>query len=279
MSAMPVDSYRLWSTTAGSGVPVVLLHGALSDFRYWEPQQIAFARRRQAIAVSLRGYFPDETGGRDAQLSAEQHVSDLGVFLRSLGQPAHLLGHSRGGRIALHVAAKFPDTVRTLVLFEPGGIAVPDFFTPITSAEPSKPAADVRSDAWALIQRGEIEAGLRLYIDSGHGAGTWDGSPLNFKRVAMSNAGSMAGMMADVSAPLSRSAATQVTAPTLLMDGANSPPIFGQVIRVLSDCVPKTQRSTIDGGTHFLNLTHPDAFNRAVEDFWSAHEVDGSSIA
>jgi pimeloyl-ACP methyl ester carboxylesterase len=180
----------MWSTSAGTGVPIVMIHGAFCDFRYWEPQQIAFGRNRRAIAVSLPGYYPDHDGGSGKRLSAEQHIQDVGAFLSELGAAAHVIGHSRGGRIALHVAARFPDLTRTLVLLEPGGILAPDFLprTNDRTANPGASATDVRVGASALIERGEVDAGLRLYVDSGHGTGAWDRAPVLFRRVAIDNA-------------------------------------------------------------------------------------------
>jgi pimeloyl-ACP methyl ester carboxylesterase len=89
----------MWSTSAGSGVPLVLIPGGFSDYRYWELQQIAYAPHYRAIAVSLSGYYPDQSTVQDP-LSAERHIEETGEFLRSLGEPVNLLGHSRGGRIA-----------------------------------------------------------------------------------------------------------------------------------------------------------------------------------
>ena len=90
----------MWSTSAGNGASVVLIHGGFSDFRYWELQQITYAQYYRAIAVSLSGYYPDRSTVHDP-LSAERHIEEIGDFLKSLGESSHLLGHSRGGRIAL----------------------------------------------------------------------------------------------------------------------------------------------------------------------------------
>src|SRR3954463_5631220 len=103
----------MWHVSAGRGAPVVLVHGALCDWRWWEPQLAAIAAHGQAIAVSLSGFHPTPPLPPE-EFSAERHIAELGAFLQRLGAPVHLVGHSRGGRIALHVAAQFPKVVRSL---------------------------------------------------------------------------------------------------------------------------------------------------------------------
>ena len=75
----------MWSTSAGNGASVVLIHGGFSDYRYWELQQITYAQYYRAIAVSLSGYYPDRSTVHDP-LSAERHIEEIGDFLKSLGE-------------------------------------------------------------------------------------------------------------------------------------------------------------------------------------------------
>jgi pimeloyl-ACP methyl ester carboxylesterase len=257
----------MWSTVAGSGPPIVLIHGAFSDYRYWEYQQVSFGRRYRAIAVSLHGYYPDHELAEGEVFSADRHADDVGRFLATLGEPAHLLGHSRGGRIALHVAARFPGQVKSLVLAEPGGTLAPGFLPPGPKPAAGIAGADIRKDAQALIDRGEREAGLRLYIDSGHGPRAWDRAPEIFRRIAIVNAPTITGMISDSTAPLSREVAAEVRAPTLLVGGAASPPLFGQIIDVLQETMTHARRLTIDAADHFLNFTNRSEFDRAVLEF------------
>jgi pimeloyl-ACP methyl ester carboxylesterase len=260
---MSASRHAMWATSAGAGMPVVLIHGAFSDYRSWELQQIAYGRAYRAIALSLRGFYPDALPASEL-FSAEGHVEDLGYVLAKLGEPAHLIGHSRGGRIALHVAARFPNRVRSLVLAEPGGTLAPDFLPAAAKAAMGIAGPDVRHEAQRLIDAGQADQGLRLYVDSGHGEGTWDRTPELFRRVAMANARTIASMIADASAQISREIAQRVAVPTLFVAGSASAPLFGHIIDTLKASMPDARRVTIDGATHFLNLTHQAEFDRAV---------------
>jgi pimeloyl-ACP methyl ester carboxylesterase len=264
MGAAPND-YRVWNVAAGSGEPIVLIHGAFCDYRYWEPQLETFGHTHRAIAVSLRGYHPDPPPAPES-FSADQHVADVGAFLTGFDRPACLVGHSRGGRIAFHVAARFPHAVRSLVLVEPGGEMEPDFLPPrkTTAGGNTTSSLDIRREAQRLIEAGDHEPALRLYIDSGHGSGSWDRSPPIFRRVALSNTGTLAGMLKDRSAPLARTVAASIKVPTLLIGAERSPAIFGQILDVLSDCLSRSSRITIANADHFMSLGARDAFNEAI---------------
>src|SRR3546814_15105187 len=50
--------YPLAYTAAGAGVPLLLIHGSLCDYRYWRWQIPAFQQEYRVVAPSLRGYWP-----------------------------------------------------------------------------------------------------------------------------------------------------------------------------------------------------------------------------
>jgi pimeloyl-ACP methyl ester carboxylesterase len=79
-------------------------------------------------------------------------------------------------------------------------------------------------------------------------------------------------MLGDTTAALARDIASQVRAPTLLIAGDSSPPLFGCILDVLQGCIPNVSRVAIEGAGHFLNLTKQREFDRAVLQFWSAND-------
>jgi pimeloyl-ACP methyl ester carboxylesterase len=82
-----------WFVECGAGTPLVMIHGAYSDYRIWEPQLESFSRYFRAISISLPGFHPRV--GDDSKFSAELHVESVIKLIGQLGQPAYLLGHSR----------------------------------------------------------------------------------------------------------------------------------------------------------------------------------------
>jgi pimeloyl-ACP methyl ester carboxylesterase len=111
--------------TAGSGPPLVLVHGAFSDHRTnWEFVAPLLEGRFTLHAVARRGRGEtDATRGH----RLEDEAQDVGAVLRAIGEPVFLLGHSYGAHTAIAAAAEAPDRVRGLVLYEP---AWPDLVRP-----------------------------------------------------------------------------------------------------------------------------------------------------
>ena len=267
----------MWNISAGSGQPVVLVHGAFCDYRFWESQLEAISQRYRTIAVSLSGYHPESFEEAD-KFSAELHVNEVGAFLADLGSKAHLIGHSRGGRVALHVAAKFPGLLKSLVLLEPGGLMEAGFLSAEASEKP-RVSNNVMEEAEALIKSGEIERGMRLYIDSGHGGGTWQRLPPEICRVVLSNAQTICGMMMDRSAPFTRDAAMSVQCPTLLVSGNESPSIFGQIVQVLGTLISNSTCKSLSGADHFFPNNERELINNMILDWLDQNTVPGETPA
>jgi pimeloyl-ACP methyl ester carboxylesterase len=109
---------------AGSGTPLVFLHGAGGLFPE-NPFLDALAKKYHVLAPELPGY--GESSGDDLledMLDFTLHgwdvVAELGV------ERPHLVGHSMGGMIAAEMAAVAPNDVRKLVLIAPAGLWIPE---------------------------------------------------------------------------------------------------------------------------------------------------------
>lgn len=105
---------------AGSGEPLVLLHGFLGSWPHWRPVLGELAARHEVVAPTLAGHdggppFPISTpltlaAGAD---SLERHLDELGVGT------AHIAGNSMGGALALELAKR--GRARSVVALAPAG--------------------------------------------------------------------------------------------------------------------------------------------------------------
>jgi pimeloyl-ACP methyl ester carboxylesterase len=94
------------------GPPVVLLHGAFDHGRGFDLLAPLLATRFRVLALTSRGHGDSDW---DDFYAWPNDVSDAVNLLRSLGRPAHLVGHSRGGGNATDAALVAPECVRRLV--------------------------------------------------------------------------------------------------------------------------------------------------------------------
>ncbi len=105
---------------AGSGEPLVLLHGFTGTWHHWRPVLGELAARYEVIAPTLAGHDggpPFEASGamtfQDAADHLERHLDELDV------DSAHVVGNSLGGALALELAKR--GRARTVVALAPAG--------------------------------------------------------------------------------------------------------------------------------------------------------------
>lgn len=95
--------------------PVVLLHGGLVGGATWRAQLPALAAVHHVFVPDRRGHgrTPDVEGAYTYEAMSEETI----MFLRDVvRRPAHLIGFSDGGNVALHVARDRPELVHKMVL-------------------------------------------------------------------------------------------------------------------------------------------------------------------
>ena len=249
----------------GTGELLLFVHGSLCDYRYWQPQLAGLSTHYRCVAVSLTHYWP--LGGLPGTLpfSWSRHADELAEFIDKLGAgPAHTIAHSRGGCVGFHFALRYPEHVRTLTLADPGGpLQMPGQSLAILPETVNA----LRAHAAMLIEAGELEAGLELFVDSVSRVGSWAKSTQAFRKMALDNAGTLPRQFADPLPAYTHEAAARVVCPTLLIDGEKSPELFRRNVAALVDWLPDARRHTIRGASHGMNLAHPAAFNRHIEAF------------
>ena len=103
---------------AGTGPPLVLLHGLGGTKISFLPTVAALGARHRIVALDLPGFGDSDKpiGSYDARFMAERVHAALDAL--DLGR-THLLGHSMGGRVALEVAFDHPARIDRLILMTP----------------------------------------------------------------------------------------------------------------------------------------------------------------
>ena len=100
------------------GIPVLLLHPAMSSYRRWFGWLPIVAREYTCITPELRGHGASEIPGADRPLTLERLLADALELLDHLGvEKAHVVGNSAGGYIAQRMAIEAPARVASLSLF------------------------------------------------------------------------------------------------------------------------------------------------------------------
>lgn len=114
---------------AGSGPPLVLLHGAafgIDAAFTWQCQVDALSKRFRVIALDQIGFGKTDMPGDGRYLNRLERAPHVMAFLRRLGiASAILAGHSEGAFTATWIALNAPELVSKLILLTSGGTAPP----------------------------------------------------------------------------------------------------------------------------------------------------------
>jgi pimeloyl-ACP methyl ester carboxylesterase len=116
-----LHGHRVIYRIAGSGPPVVLIHGMVNSSRHWEDVALRLADRYTVIAPDLIGHGDSATPRGDYSLGA--HAASIRDLLAVVGvDHATIVGHSLGGGVAMQFFYQFPQRTERLVLVSSGGL-------------------------------------------------------------------------------------------------------------------------------------------------------------
>jgi len=106
---------RIYYDETGEGPALVLLAGWTLNTRFWDWVRPAFAERYRTVALDPRN-TGRSTSDPALETSRLADAEDLERLLDALGlHVVHLVGHSKGARIALTFAMTRPERVRSVV--------------------------------------------------------------------------------------------------------------------------------------------------------------------
>jgi pimeloyl-ACP methyl ester carboxylesterase len=114
-----IDGHYMHCLVTGSGAPLILLHGLLGSAEAWIPSLARLGQVSKIYAIDALGIGHSErVPGLDARLAAQ--ADRVAEFMERAGlERADILGTSHGGAVAMMLAGRHPERVRSLVLHAP----------------------------------------------------------------------------------------------------------------------------------------------------------------
>lgn len=245
--------------TAGRGPLALLLHGYPLDHRMWlDVLRSPLAEQRTLVAIDLRGHGSSPAPG-DAVHSMERFAADAIAVLDALGGgSADVVGLSMGGYVALALAERFPQRVRSLVLTNTRAAGDSD------AAKAGRDAAieTVLKDGRAAI----AQAMLGKLVAPGADA------VLRARLRTMIEGTPVETIVADLRGLRDRkdrmALLPSLTMPTLAIAGEHDPITPPADLQAIANAVPGGSFVLVPAAAHMVPMEQPVAFAQHVGAFW-----------
>lgn len=249
---------KLYYRELGEGAPLMILHGLFGYSDNWQTHAKKLAEYYRVILVDLRNHghsdwsdaFSYEIMAEDVlELCDDLHLEDL-----------ILVGHSMGGKVAMHVAEKREELLEKLIIVDMGIKSYPMHHDHILAGIKSVTMDTIKARREAEEQLGQhIESeGVKQFL---------------LKNMYWKEKGKLAWRMnvsvldRDMSEILSGFKADEIFTPTLFIRGAMSNYILDEDVSSLEAQFPDMELITVENAGHWVHAEAPNEFQEALLGF------------
>ena len=289
-----INGLELHYQIAGDGFPLVLVHGLATNLAFWYLSSFwPLTRDYRTMAYDLRGH--GRSGTPPEGYTTTDLAADLQGLLDHLGiEACHLVGHSYGGAVALHLATTQPHRVRSLTLADA-------WIPALRTARPRhqwrfRHAWEERLRQWDVdVSEETFRAGLPLLDQLVEMGGAAEPAPQPLAQGGRRR--DIAGRIANLPSRsntsrqwqallkntsiakeivedcgLTRKKISELRAPTLVIFGRRSR--WLGICEALEQSIPDARVVKVPGAGHFHPFAKPEFFQCALRDFLGLQEAD-----
>lgn len=259
---LPVDGSELAYRVAGTGPPVLLVHGIFGVLEVWGAVEDTLASTHQAISYDRRGHGRSPNGTSDMRV----HARDAATLIEHVaGGPALVVGWSGGAGVTMELIRTHPDQVRAAVLIEP------PFHLPRLQPLPAiRLLLAIRIDALLGRRRSAAMRMARFAFARRSGGNGLDELDDRQREWFLGDAD---GLLAELKLlekysnsvdHISTDEIAEWSVPMTYVLGADSAPWVHAVHGVLTEAVPRIRTIEVPGACHLIPLQQPEAVADAV---------------
>jgi pimeloyl-ACP methyl ester carboxylesterase len=266
-------SEELMPTQNADFAPVIALHCSGAGAGQW--RQLGETLGPAYTLFAPEHYGCERTGpwtGTHAFTLADEAVRTIDLVDRCRGQ-VHIVGHSYGGGVALHVALARPERIASLALYEPSAFHLLKALGDKGGAALAEILRIARETGEGVIA-GDYARAVAAFVEYWGGEGAWAAlrpsvqaalirwvckAPLDFRAL--------------IEEPTQLSAYARLTIPVLIMRGEHAPKPTRMIAETLRKLLPAARLSIISGAGHMGPLTHGVVVNQLITSHIAAAET------
>ncbi|MES2956862.1 MAG: alpha/beta hydrolase [Pseudomonadota bacterium] len=256
---------------------LLCLHCSASNGQQWKAYPALLPAPLRLLTPDLLGYGSAPAWPTGASLSLDTEAQRLAPLLDAGGandgdEGVHLFGHSYGGAVALQLALRWPQRVRSLTLYEPVRFAA------LRDDRDPAPWRDIRAFGrmvGGLASIGHHEAAAACFIDYWSGQGAWARLPVTRQQAIaarMAKVGADFEALFDDAVPLA--AYRRLTMPVRLITGTTSPAPARRVAERLAQILPDATLVRLHGLGHMGPLEDPQRVAARLAPMLVGEQVD-----
>lgn len=257
-SVRSADGVTIGLLTAGSGTPLLLVHGGVGQIERWGPIWPALTHRWRVTAMDRRGRG---SSGDAQEYSLEAEFGDVAAVASALaeeaGRPVDVFAHSYGATCTLGAVGRAPSAFRRLVLYEPPG--------------PEAVSADWVDRMSAIVAEGKAGRAMVSFLMEIIGLTSEEVDQLRLAPPAYDILGVLSATLPREARALLRAdlpaSAARVTRPTSLLLGERSPPWAGEITRQVAAAIDGSEVVVLPGVGHEAIDEIPDRLVAELEGF------------
>lgn len=243
---------------------VIALHCSGAGAGQWRPLIEALGPAYEVVAPEHYGC--EGTGpwtGAHAFTLADEAARTIDIIDQS-DRKVHLVGHSYGGGVALHVALARPDRIASLALYEPSAFHFLKAMGDQAAAAFAEIADITRRTGHGVIA-GDYAGAAAVFVDYWSGPGAWASlkpsvraalvrwmpkAPLDFRAL--------------IEEPTPLTAYAGLRMPVMVMRGEHAPRSTRKIAEVLPCMLPHADLTVVDGAGHMGPMTHGSVVSELI---------------
>jgi pimeloyl-ACP methyl ester carboxylesterase len=253
--------------------PVIALHCSGAGAGQWR----ALA---EALGLAYRLDAPEHYGCESTGPWSGAHVFTLAdeaartfELIDRNKRKVHLIGHSYGGGVALHVALAWPDRIASLTLYEPSAFHLLEAMGDRGAAAFAEIAELARKTGERVIA-GDYRRAAIAFVDYWGGAGSWAALRPSVQAALIRwMPKATLDFRALLKEPTPLAAYAGLRMPVLVMRGEHAPRPTRTIAELLPTLLPAAHLAVLDGAGHMGPLTHAAAVNGLIVDHVRAAEA------
>ncbi len=262
-----VNGTKLYYEVAGSGKPLVLIHGNFGDRRHWDLQFSQLSKKYKVVRYDCRGYGKSSLPKTDELYRDADDLKALLEFLRI--RKAHLCGLSQGGDIAIDFVLSYPSMVISLIPIGPQvmGMGEEEFSMAsfdtvktvaiqaldLLKSKGAKAATDFLWTGNHVFGKSLISAATRkALLQMGYEYSWWRYLNKNKREYAF---------------PMAIRKLNEIKVPTLIVTAEYDLPLCKDLANLMAKKISNSKLVSLKNAGHIMNMDQPAKFNEVISEF------------